>query len=71
MPLRALKSIYQKKVLGNPWLYHAKWWVQDVAISATVQAKVEGARLKDTVVASTKVIPTTARAIVDQTRNKF
>jgi hypothetical protein len=71
MPLRALTSIYRRKVLGNPWLYHAKWWIQDVAMSATVRTKVEGARLKDTVVASTKVIPATARAIVDQARNKF
>lgn len=71
MPFNRIARIYRRRIVGNPWLYHAKWWAKDVAEAGKMRAKIEIASIKDVVVALARTIPFTARIILDQARNKF
>lgn len=71
MPLNVIAKIYRKRIIGNPWLYHAGWWVKDVAADGKVRTKIEVANFKNAVVALARVVPLTARSVLDVARNKF
>jgi hypothetical protein len=71
MPLNTIVKIYRRRVVGNPWLYHAKWWVKDVAESSAMRAKIEAASLRDVAVASARNIPFTLRIARDLVSSKI
>lgn len=71
MPLNTMARIYRKRIVGNPWLYHAKWWVKDVLDEGKIRAKIEAVGLRDFVIMSARNVPFTARVVRDLVGDKI
>lgn len=71
MPLNILARIYRTRIVGNPWLYHARWWIKDVVQENVVRVKIEAESLRECAVATARSAPFTLRVVRDLISNKI